>query len=796
MFKNNLKVAWRNLVRERRFTLLNLLGLSTGLACTILICLWVMDEIGKDKFHINGNRIYQVMQNAEEGDGGIFTTEHTPDLLGASLLNEVPEVEDAVVVRYLYWDETPGILSYNENGLKAKEIYATQNFFNVFSFPLVQGDINTALENKTSVLLSDVMAMKLFHTTDIVGKTVEWSKGTSAPNGINGPYKVMGVFKIPEASSITFDVIFSHEMYFSTVTHDISWFSSDPSTYILLKEGVNPDKLNEKLRGFIKSKFKDKEQQKWAGSLFIQKFADKYLHNTYENGKPSGGRINYVRLFSIIALFILLIACINFMNLSTAKAFQRYKEVGIKKVVGASRAMLAWQYLGESMIMSFLSLGVASILVALLLPAFRQITGKPLSIQMDFTIVLSMIAITLMTGIVAGSYPALYLSKFKPAMVLKGKLNTSGGETWMRKGLIVFQFTISAILILAVLVVYQQMDLVQTKDLGYNRDNIIHFTNEGNIAEHEDTFIKEAKAIPNVINVTNMEGDLLGNLSGGGRISWPGKTEQIQFSGSYADFDFVETMGLQMQQGRSFDLDYPTDSSGVIFNETAVRMMHLEEPLGTPIEFFGRKKHIIGVVKDFNYDSMYNKVGPYFISYRNNTANIVMRIKAGHEKQTLADLSDLFKKYNPNLPFEYTFLADDLNTLYASEQRVTVLSKYFAGLAIIISCLGLFGLAAFTAQKRQKEIGVRKVVGASITGIATMLSYDFLKLVCLSAVIAFPVALWLLNSWLQGFAYHIQISPLVFIITIVLLIFMTLVTISFQSIKAAMANPVKSLRIE
>ncbi len=340
------------------------------------------------------------------------------------------------------------------------------------------------------------------------------------------------------------------------------------------------------------------------------------------------------------------------------------------------------------------------------------------------------------------------------------------------------------------------MQLIQNKNLGYNRDNIIHFANDGNVGAEETSFINDVKNIPGVVNATNMEGDLVGNHSGGGGINWPGKTKGIEFGGTYCDFDFPETMGLQMKEGRSFSRSFPTDTSGVIFNETAIKMMGLKNPVGTQVQLWGLKQHIIGVVKDFNYESVYNKVGPFFISYWKNRSNIVVKIKAGTQKQTLASLEALYKKYNPGLPFDYVFMDDDYRALYVSEQRVAVLSRYFAGIAIIISCLGLFGLAAFTAQKRQKEISIRKIIGASVNNIAIMLSADFLKLVLLAVLVAFPLAWWAMHAWLQGFAYRINIGAGIFIVAGGLIIGITILTISYQAIRAAMANPVKSLKTE
>jgi len=796
MFKNNFKIAFRNMMRDRRFALLNLFGLAMGLTCAFLIYIWVVDELRTDKFHTNDNRLYRVMQNGEDGDGSISTSEHTSHLLANALHTEVPELEDVATVRIPYWDESSGIASFNSNSFKATEIYASKNFFSVFSFPVIQGNKKTVLDNKTNVLLSESMAMKLFHTTNVIGKMIEWYKGDT-PKGINGAYVVSGVFTVPRASSLKFDLVFTYEMYYSTDTHGANWFTNDPSTFVLLKKGVDPDQLNKKLENFIKTKFKnDPQKLKWVSTLFIQKFSDQYLYGQYDNGKIAGGRISYVKLFSAIAIFILVIACINFMNLSTAKAARRLKEIGVKKVVGASRAEIAWQHISESMFMAFASLILAIVFVSFLLPAFRQITGKELSMQIDPAIASSMIAITAMTGLIAGSYPALYLSKFKPVLVLKGKMVTSASESWIRKGLVVFQFVISAVLIVAVIVVYKQMELVQTKNLGYNRNNVIHFVNDGNIGKNEKVFIDELKKIPGVVNATNMSGDLLINHSGGGGIDWPGKTERIEFSGTYADFDFIETMRLQIKEGRSFDSKFASDTGGVIFNETAIKMMHLKNPIGTPVYIFGLKQHIIGVVKDFNYESIYHKVGPYFVCYAKNTPSIVARIKPGTEKHTLASIETLYKSYNPGLPFEYSFMDEDYQALYANEQRVSILSRYFAGIAILISCLGLFGLAAFTAQKRQKEIGIRKVIGASVSNIVVMLSTDFLKLVVLAVLISFPLAWWVMHSWLEQFAYRTNIDFVPFASAGFGIATITLLAIGVQAVRAALANPIRSLRSE
>jgi len=434
-----------------------------------------------------------------------------------------------------------------------------------------------------------------------------------------------------------------------------------------------------------------------------------------------------------------------------------------------------------------------------LLPVFTAITGKQLVLNFNFSFIISILLITFITGIISGSYPALYLSGFRPALVLKGKLNASSGESWVRKGLVVFQFAISVILIISVMVVYKQMVLVQTKNLGYNKDNIIRIPNEGKLREGLATFLTEVKNIPGVVAVSSVEGDLLGNPGhSGGGISWEGKDPNlgIEYYGIGVDYDFMEMLGLKMKDGRTFSKEFGSDSSKVIFNESAIAAMGLKSPIGKTVSLWGQKKQIVGIAKDFHFESLYKKVAPFFFYYSPNNDNVLIKLKAGTERETLARLEKFYKQFNQGLPFEYKFLDEDYQALYASEQRVAVLSRYFAVIAIIISCLGLFGLAAFTAQKRQKEIGIRKVVGASVSNVVVLLSGDFLKLVLIAVLIAFPLAWWAMNKWLEGFAYRIHIDVNLFLIAGFTTILITLLTISFQSIKAAIANPVKSLRTE
>jgi putative ABC transport system permease protein len=796
MFRNYIKTAWRNLIKDKQFSLLNLLGLSTGLVCVLLIFLWVNDELGVDKYNANDNRLYQVIKTAPMADGGIDTYHSTPGLLGQYMQKELPEVEYATVVRA----ET-GILSVNDKSFKASSQFIDQNFFKVFSYTIMDGSANGFALNKYGVLLSDKMALKLFNTThNIIGKTITYDEGE-----FTGSYIVSGVFQSqPSNATDQFDLFLNYKMYQSKEAEDLAnWGSNNQYTYLLLKKRTDADAFNKKIKDFTKEKIKqfypgDKYLLQWEGDIFIQKYSDRYLHSNFVNGKISGGRIEYVRLFSIIAIFILVIACINFMNLSTAKASGRMKEVGIKKVVGASKVSLILQYMGESILMAFMALIIALFLVDLLLPAFRDITGKNLDLQLSAKLIISAILITFITGLIAGSYPAFYLSHFKPVSILKGKLITSSGESRIRKGLVVFQFTISVVLIVSVLVVYQEMKLIQTTNLGYNKENVIRISNEGILNKNAAPFLTEIKKLPGVTGATTESGDFFGQAShSGGGISWEGKDPNlgIEYYGNDVGDEFFETMNIHMAAGRSFSKAF-ADSSSVIFNETAIRTMGLKNPIGKIVSLWGKKKQIVGVVKDYHFKSLYDKISPAFLEYNPNSDYSLIRIKAGNEEQTIAGIKTLFNKFNNGLEFNYSFLDDDYNKLYASEQRVAVLSKYFACIAVIISCLGLFGLAAFTAQKRQKEIGIRKVIGASVSNVVAMLSKDFLMLVLIALCIAFPASWWLMNNWLQGFAYRIHISPLVFVVSGFSVVLITLITISFQSIKAAVANPVESLRTE
>lgn len=784
--RQHFKRIFRTFRKSPQFTILNLAGLSIGMACVFMIGLWINDERSIDRFHKNESRLYQVMLNADVTDQ-ILTQPESPAPLAPAFAREMPEVEYAVSVQP-GWG--PGVITAGDKHLKAKYQYAGKDFFKVFSFELVKGNKERVLTTNNEVLLSDELAKKLFNTVEgVTGKTIQWGEETQ-------PYLISGVFKKPSShSSLQFDLLFNFQMLIDKNRDNLlSWQNSNPRTYLVMKNEIDIDQFNKKIAGFIRSK-----DANTITTPFIRKFSSGYLYNKYESGKLTGGRIEYVRLFSLIALFVLVIACINFMNLSTARAAHRLKEVGVRKVAGANRRELILQYLSESLFMSFMALLLAVGLVSLMLPFFNSITDKQLRIIPDMDLIRTTLLITFCTGLLAGSYPAFYLSGFKPAAVLKGKLKTSFAEIWVRKGLVVFQFAISMIFVVFVIVVYQQMNLVQTINLGYQKDNIITFKRDGQLVKNFRPFITDVSGLPGVTSAASSSASLTGDQSGNTeKVNWDGKQldANILFDILDIDYEFMNVFDIRMQQGRRFSDRFGSDSAKLILNQAAVNAMGLKDPIGKTVSFWGTDYQVIGVTPDFHYESLYEKVKPALIRYHRSGQNVFVKIDAKNQQQTISRLGELYKHYNQDLPFEYSFVDEEYQAMYTSEKRVEMLSKCFAFLAIFISCLGLFGLAAFTAQKRRKEIGIRKVIGASVGSIVNMLSGDLLKLVVISILIAFPLSWWAMNNWLNGFAYRVNIGVTVFIIAAVSIVMISLLTISFQSVKAALGNPVNALRSE
>lgn len=793
MLKSYLRLTWRNLKKDRQFTILNLLGLSVGVTCTLLIGLWVNDELNMDKYNEKDARLYQVLRISKNANG-INVGAYTPGILAPALKKELPEVEKAAMVFPASWFNSKATVTFGDKHLKAAGQYVEADYFDIFTCPIVAGSKDQLFADKQSVAISDKMAEKLFGGTgDILGKTIKWEQGE-----FSGDYTIRAIFRNnPANATEQFDFTFNYDIALERRDGLQQWGNSDPHTFVLVKEGTDIRQLNIKIHDFLKGKAKYE-----LPTLSLVKFSDRYLHDHYENGVQTGGRIVYVRLFSIVAIFILLIACINFMNLSTAKAAHRAREVGIKKVVGAPRLLLVFQYLGESVLLSFMALAASLILLQLLLPVFNEITGKRLHMTVNPVTALTIVGLTLLTGILAGSYPAFYLSGFRPVTVLKGKVPTSWSELWTRKGLVVFQFTLSVVLIAAVLIIYQQINYIQNRNLGYDRDHVLYFEYpyaQDSVSQRSAvSFLHEAENIPGAAAVSTFYHTLTGRHGGIGGLDWPGRPpggDNLSFANLEVGYNFLQTIGIRLKEGRYFSTNEHARDE-IIFNETAIRTMGLKDPVGKTIRFWGHDRQIIGVASDFNFESLYQGIKPCFFQAYAFAGNVAVRVKKGSEAATIASLKNLFNTFNPGLAFEYRFLEQDYNALYASEQRVSILSRYFAGLAVFISCLGLFGLAAFTAQKRKKELGVRKVIGASLFQLAFLLSREFLALVVLSIFIAFPLVYLGMHRWLDEFAYRTTINAGVFVLTALSALGITLLTIGYQSLKAAARNPIESLRTE
>lgn len=791
MLKNYIKIAWRNLIKDKQFTLLNVLGLSAGIACTLLIYLWVHDEMSYDKFLDNDNQVFQVMELRGSGENMGLTDEST-GLVSETIKLTNPDIEYAAPVAPADWWQKFTLTSGDKN-IKAVGQYVGKEYFNIFSFKMLDGDKSKVLEAKNNIVISDELAKRLFNSSkNALGKVIKFQHDKD--------FFVSGVFeKLPVHSSQQFDFVLSFDYLADVQPWVKTWNNGGPHNFILLKKGVNLAAFNSRISDVVKKNSGDTTRK-----LVAMQFSNNYLANTFNHGSRVGGREEYVKLFSLIAVFILLIACINFMNLSTAKASGRMKEVGIKKVIGAERSQLVLHFLSESLLLSLITMIFAVGATWVLLPQFNQLTGKDIKLVFDPQLILVLIGIAVATGIVSGSYPALYLSKFKPLAILKGKLNTSFAELVARKGLVVFQFTLSVVLIVSVLVVYKQVKFIQSANLGYNKDNMLRFDSEGRLAGNEEAFTAELRKIPGVVNSSYTQHNIVGRNFGTAVVSWEGKNanENVYFEGFYGGFNFIETMNMKVVAGRAFNKNYGGASEGskVMLNETAVKAMHLKNnPLGQNVEIFGNKYQIIGIVKDYHFESLHEAVKPSFINLAGGTSpyfKIMTRIRAGNQKETIAQIQKVYESFNPGFPFTYSFLDEAYQKQYETETRVSILANYFSALAIIISCLGLFGLVAFTAQKRRKEIGIRKVVGASVNSITVMLTRDFLKLVFIAVLIAFPLAWYMMNLWLQGFVYKVDIGALVFVIAAASIIAITILTVGFQAIKAALVNPVKSLRSE
>ena len=793
MLKHILTIAFRSIKKHKSYFVINLTGLSTGLAFAFLLYLWVQDEKSIDKFHANDDRLYQVMERST-ANGLIRIQDGTQGPLSEAMEKDLPEVENAVTVMNLAKEGMDITIKSGDKSFKSAPLFSGDAFFKAFTFPLISGTAATVLKEKNSVTISEDLARKLFGTTDAaLGKSLQWNAF-----GKDHLSAVTGVFQnVSSKSTLKFDVVFTKQKLLEDLWQNGKyWGNTGPETYLLLQQGVNLTAFNKKIERYI-----DKYDKNNHFSLFVRKYSDAYLYGKYEEGKQAGGRITNVKLFSVIAILLLIIASINFMNLSTAKVSGRLKEIGIKKAVGSSRHSLVFQFLGESLFVTALSTAIALVLVALLIPQFNFITGKSLSFHFSVSQLSVLFLIALITGILSGSYPAFYLSGFKPLETLKGKLQGKAGELFVRKGLVIFQFIISLVLIVSVFIVYRQIEFAQTKPIGYAKENVVYFDMEGKIFENKKNFFDELKRVPGVVQAGGINQSLIREDGGSSTygVEWPGKIEgrNIDFMIRTVDESLVRTLGMQVKEGKSFSDSMGANNSYLLLNETAVKIMGLKDPVGTKVKLWGEEKTILGVMKDFHTASVHQPISPLiFRCVPGDVSMAMVRIQAGSERKVIDNLTAFYKKVNPGYALNLQFLDETFRAQYLTEERTLTLAKYFAWLTILISCLGLFGLAAFDTERRTKEIGIRKVLGANTKSLIALLSKDFLKLVVIAIIVASPVAYYLMNKWLEDFAYKVNISWWIFIVAGALALLIALLTVSFQAIKAAIANPVKSLRTE
>ncbi|MDN3655941.1 ABC transporter permease [Ferruginibacter paludis] len=787
MLKNYFKVAWRNLGRNKGFSFINILGLAIGMASAILIFLWIDNELSYDRFHAKKDRLY-VANNRDKFNGEVWAWGTTSKPLGPALKQGYPEVEDAVRVR-----NADFLLTLGEKHLNVSGIFSDTGFLHMFSFPLIKGNPD-ALKGNYNIVLTQKLAKKLFGDEEAMGKSIRVDS--------TDYFTVAGILKdLPNNTSFNFEYIIPWPYLSKIGGDDSSWTNNGIRTFVSLKPHATQAAFDAKIRNITIDHTKSTEKS--TTQVFTQLFSDSWLYSRSENGRYVGGRIERVRLFSIIAVFILLIACINFMNLSTARSEKRAREVGVRKAVGANKSSLIGQFIGESILLSFFAGIIAIVIVQLTLGSFNKLVDKQLFIDfLNPWYWLLAISFILITGLLAGSYPAFCLSAYQPVKVLKGTFKAENALVTPRKILVVLQFTFAIALIICTIIVRNQIRYAQQRDSGYSRSNLVYTSLQGEADKNYNLIKTELLSTGAAVAVTKSMSPITQHYSDGWGFKWPGSNEEDEktdFIRMSSDADFVKTMGVQLVQGRDIDVNSNVaDSTAMLLNETAVKIMRLKDPLGQIIRADGQEWHIVGVLKDFIYQSPYEKISQLVVMGPKSWFNTI-HVKLNPAKPVTEDIAlmeNTFKKYNTQYPFEYKFVDDSYAKKFDDEKRIGMLAALFAGLTIFISCLGLFGLATYMAENRIKEIGVRKALGASVSNITTLLSKDFLRLVIISFVIASPIAWWAMTKWLKAFTYHISVEWWVFVATGLLSVFIALSTVSYQAIRAALVNPVKSLRSE
>jgi putative ABC transport system permease protein len=785
MLKNYFKIAWRNLFRNKSFSFTNVLGLTIGITCTILILLWVQDEVGYNRFHSNYSTIYKVMAT-RNFNNQIFTDENMVLPLARSIETDVPQVKQAVVTTHRY----PTILTYGDTKLKKQGYTVSEHFFNIFSWKFLKGNAATALSDPSSVVLTQSAATAFFGKEDPMNKMVRVDNSREA--------KVTAIVDDPPRnSSFQFDYIFPFNYSEDNVKTSMNeWGNSSWTVFFQTVPDADVETLNKNIN---QVKYVHDPNDKKVSSYFAFPMSKWRLYSDFKDGKNIGGMIQYVKLFAEVALIILLIACINFMNLSTARSEKRAKEVGVRKTLGSNKKQLIAQFFVESMILTIIAFVLSILSVFLLLPAFNTLVDKQLVLDLTKPAFwLLSVAIIVITGLVAGSYPALYLSSFNPIKVLKGTILAGKAAVLPRRILVVFQFVISVLLISGTIIVYQQIKHVRNRDIGYDPNNLIMIPNTSDIQKNFTVIKEELLKTGKVNSVTRTFSPITEIWWKSPSPDYEGKppNANIIFTGFSTDVDFSKTIGVKIVQGRDFS-GMPSDSSAMLLNKAAVDAMGLKNPIGMQMRY-GKNYTVIGVMENVIMESPFKPVEPMMAYYRpENSNSIDIRLNQSvNPHDALKSIETVFKKYNPAYPFEYTFADQEFGKKFITEELISRLSNIFAGLAIFICCIGLAGLASFTIEKRLKEIGIRKVLGASVQQLLFLVSTEFLRLVLIAFVIAVPLTWWLMSNWLQKYTYRVNVSAWLFGVVGFLMLLLTLIVVSLNTLKAATGNPVKTLRTE
>jgi len=806
MLKNYFKVAIRNLWKNKGYSAINIIGLSSGLAVCLLIVLYVINELGYDQFNKNADRIYRLDADLFFNNTA-FRAANTPEPMGPTMVREYPKLEQMVRIS-------------NQGGISIKKgdqtlmdqnaMFADSTFFKVFSVEMIEGDPNTALSDPSSIVISESAAKRYFNSAAVLGKSLYTDNQKER--------KITGVYKdFPRQSHFHFDFIKPFAERWDK--NPDGWLSNNHNTYILVKPGTTQAELQsmlnattkkyvgQQLQQYFNSSIQDLEGKGNRFNYQVMPLRDIHLKSNKSGEIEVNGDVAYVYIFSVIAAFILLIACVNFMNLSTARSANRAKEVGIRKVVGSLRSQLIFQFLTESVLLSLFSLVIAILIALLLLPFFNSLAGQTIPYKAMFSswMLPVSLVLVLIVGCIAGSYPAFYLSAFQPIEVLKGKLAKGFKSSWLRSSLVVFQYSISIVLIIGTIVIYNQLEYIRNRNIGYNRNQVMVLHNTWPLAKNAKSFKEEVRKLSGVENVTVTQH--LPTTSDRSENGWfPDATMTVDkaviLANIWVDEDYIPTLGMQMAAGRNFSRDFPSDSLAVVLNEAAVKTLGFKEPLRATLyrpSDEGNKSipyRIVGVVKDYNFSTMHEKIKPLVMQLGTNNGGVAIRINSKDIRTVVEGVRNKWNGAAPGQQFNYSFMDEDFNKLYKADDQTGRLFMAFALFAIFIACLGLFGLVTYAAEQRTKEIGIRKVLGANIPTIVTMLSRDFVKLVFIAALVAFPIAWWTMNKWLQEFAFRISIGWWVFVIAGALALLIAILTTSFQAIRAALANPVKSLRSE